>query len=181
MHRLLTRRDLYCYLAIPLMIYMAYFAVSALDKPSLQSPTLPAKTLTMAHNKPTLPDKTEEVTVPIPSLEGLATVLYEACEEYGVPVSLALAVMERESGFEVDAVNPSGCYGLMQLNPEYFPGGLTPAENIRAGVGYLGALLAKHESVAAAVTEYFWGPSGRTSSPYSGEVLERAEKWRGRY
>lgn len=178
MHRLLTRRDLYCYLAIPLVIYLASFAAQATDKPPALNPaTLPAKVVTMAHSKPVLPDKAEEVTVSIPLPDELVGVLVEACEESGVPVALALAVMERESGFEVEAVNPTGCYGLMQLNPEYFPSDLSPAGNIRAGVGYLGELLAKHESTSAAVTEYFWGPSSRTSSEYAKEVMERVSKW----
>ena len=37
------------------------------------------------------------------------------CEEYGVPYSVALAVIEAESSFRPDAENGS-CYGYMQIN-----------------------------------------------------------------
>lgn len=177
MHRLLTRRDLYCYLAIPLVIYMAWFAVSALDKPSVHPAALPDKAVAVAYSKPTLPDKTEEVKLPIPLSDELVEALLDACFLHDVPVSLALAVMERESGFNPDAVSPSGCYGLLQLNPAYFPSGLSPKMNIWAGVGYLGELLATYDTTEAAVTAYFYGPSSRTSSEYAKEVMERVDKW----
>lgn len=179
MHRLLTRRDLYCYLAIPLVIYLASFAASAQDKPPpLKSATPSIEVVTVAHSKPTLPDKTEGVKLPIPLSDELVAVLVGACKEYGVPLALGVAVMERESNFNPDVVSPSGYYGLLQLNPAYFPRGLSPADNIRAGVGYLGELLATYDTTEAAVTAYFYGPSERVGSWYSDEVLERAEKWK---
>lgn len=104
--------------------------------------------------------------------------LAEACEGEGVPLELAVAVMEQESEFDVDIVSSKGCYGLMQLNPDYFPRGLSPADNIRAWVGYLGELVATYDTTEAAVTAYFYGPSERVSSWYSDEVLARAEKWK---
>lgn len=113
----------------------------------------------------------------VPITYELQDITQTACEEFGVPYSLALAVMEQESGFQTDAENPSGCYGIMQLNPDFFPSGLSPAENIRAGVAYLGELLDTYGDVERAVTAYFYGPSNRTSSWYSNEVLERVDKW----
>lgn len=114
----------------------------------------------------------------VPLTYELQDITQTACEEFGVPYSLALAVMEQESGFRTDAENPSGCYGLMQLNPDFFPSGLSPAENIRSGVSYLGELLDTYEDIEQAVTAYFYGPSDRTSSWYSDEVLGRVEKWK---
>ena len=116
----------------------------------------------------------------IPLDKPLAEALVSSCEEWGVPLELALAVMEQESGFQPDAVNPAtGCYGLMQLSPKWFPGGLSPEENIRTGVSYLGELLELYDGdQARAVTAYYYGPSDRDSSWYSNEVLERAEGWK---
>lgn len=115
----------------------------------------------------------------IPLDAGLAGILVESCQREDVPLELALAVIERESGFDVEALNQAtGCYGLMQLNPDYFPAGLVPEENIRAGVAYLGGLLKTYGDEAHAVTAYYYGPTDCTSSWYSDEVLARAEDWR---
>lgn len=112
----------------------------------------------------------------IPLSPELQRVLHESCEEAGVPVALALGVIQVESGFHADAVSSRGCYGLMQLNPKYFPDKLSPEDNIREGVAYLGRLLEEHGDTAAALTAYAVGydAGGRT---YAGAVLEAAEYW----
>ena len=114
----------------------------------------------------------------IPLADDLAEQLVESCEEYEVPLELALAVMEQESGFQTDALNEAtGCYGLMQINPSYFPSGLSPAENINAGVEYLGELMEMYGDKGHAATAYFYGPTDQAESWYSSEVMEKAEKW----
>ena len=112
----------------------------------------------------------------IPLSPELQQALHEACEEADVPVALALGVIQVESGFRTDAVSSRGCYGLMQLNPKYFPDKLSPEDNIREGVAYLGRLLEEHGDTAAALTAYAVGydAGGRT---YAGAVLEAAEGW----
>ena len=52
------------------------------------------------------------------------------------------------------AVSAEGCYGLMQLNPAYFPACEDPADNIRAGVWHLRSLLERYRDTAAALTVY---------------------------
>lgn len=112
----------------------------------------------------------------IPLSVELQAVLREACAEHGVPVELALSVIQVESNFQPEAVSPEGCYGLMQLNPKYFPAGLSPEDNLRAGIGHLGRLLERYGDVAAALTAYNAGydTGGRT---YAGAVLAAAEWW----
>ena len=115
----------------------------------------------------------------IPLDKPLAQALVESCEQEGVPLALALAVMEQESGFDPQARNQAtGCYGLMQLSPDYFPADLSPEENLRAGVAYLGGLLETYGDEAHAVTAYYYGPTQRSTSWYSDQVLERCEAWR---
>lgn len=112
----------------------------------------------------------------IPLSAELQRVLYEACGEADVPVALVLGVIQVESGFEPDAVSPEGCYGLMQLNPKYFPDKLSPADNLRAGIEYLGELLERYGDTAAALTAYNAGwDTGRRA--YADAVLEAAEWW----
>lgn len=116
----------------------------------------------------------------IPLSPDLAAVLTAACAREGVPLDIALGVMEVETGgtFDPTVVNPvSGCYGLMQLNPVYFPSGLSPAENIQAGIGYLGELLARYGATDAALTAYHDGhDTGRRG--YANAALEAAKRWR---
>lgn len=114
---------------------------------------------------------------PTPLSDELYIVLLDACEESGVEVPLALGMIEVESGFDADAVSLAGCYGLMQLNPRYFPGGLTAGENIRAGTEYLGSLLSRYGDTGAALTAYNAGHD-TGSRLYADQVICLAEKWR---
>ena len=93
----------------------------------------------------------------IPLDRACQAALRESCEEHNVPVSLALGLIEEESGFDPEAVSSKGAYGLFQLNPKYFPKDLSPAENIRAGVSWLGELLERHGDPAAALRAYNLG------------------------
>ncbi len=127
------------------------------------------------------PEPSEEIQMSIcdpaiPLSAELQAVLFEACAENDVPVALALGVIEVESCFLADAVSPEGCYGLMQLNPKYFPDGLSPADNLRAGIEYLGRLLGQYGDPAAALTAYNAGyDTGRRA--YANAVLAAAEWW----
>ena len=112
----------------------------------------------------------------IPLDRELQAALREACEEHSVPVSLALGLIEEESHFQPDVVSSKGAYGLCQLNPKYFPADLTPAENISAGVAYLGELLERHGDTEAALRAYNlgWDDGDRV---FADAVLAAAERW----
>ena len=113
----------------------------------------------------------------VPLDRELQAALWEACEEHGVPVSLALGLIEAESRFQVDAVSAEGCFGLCQLNPKYFPDDLTPGENIVAGIKFLGELLDKYNGdTQAALTAYNAGYD-TGSRTYARAVLDKTEKW----
>ena len=114
--------------------------------------------------------------VPLPFV--LQDALHTACERHGVPYHIALGLIEVESRFDAEAINQrTGCYGLMQLSPRFFPSGLSPAENIEAGISYLGELLERyHGDIAAALTAYNAGyDTGRRD--YANAVLAAAENW----
>lgn len=110
----------------------------------------------------------------------LQEIVHSACEEFGVDYALALGLIEVESGFRADAVNSvTGCYGLCQLSPAYFPAGLSPEENVRAGVAYLGQCLERYDGdVGAALTAYNAGHDDG-SRRYAAAVLEAAGRWSG--
>lgn len=75
----------------------------------------------------------------VPLSYELQDALRTACDVYGVEYCLVLGMIECESNFNEDIVNAIGCYGLMQLNPKYFPSGLDSVDNIMYGVEYFGA------------------------------------------
>lgn len=114
----------------------------------------------------------------VPLDRELQAALREACEEHDVPVSLALGLIEEESHFQPDVISGKGAYGLCQLNPKYFPADLTPAENIAAGVAYLGELLERHGDTAAALRAYNLGYDDG-DRVFADAVLAAAERWEG--
>lgn len=103
-------------------------------------------------------------------------VLVDACEGNGIPVAVGLGLIEVESNFHRDAVSPVGCYGLTQLNPKYFPSDLSPEDNIRYGMNYLGACLNRYGTIAAALTAYNAGYD-TGSRWYANKVLDAAQGW----
>ena len=105
----------------------------------------------------------------------LQDVLHTAAQANGVPYHVALGLIWTESRFQADADNGTS-YGLCQLNRNYFQSGLTPAENIEAGMEYLGSLIERCGDLSAALCSYHDGhDTGRRG--YSNAVLEAAEKW----
>lgn len=168
---------------LAVMLILALTADShAESQPKYRATYITKPTYAVTADRPTAPtlareELAEQSGIPLPP--DLAAVLTVACEAEGVPQDIALGVMDVETGgtFDPTAVNPvSGCYGLMQLNPVYFPSGLTPSENIQAGIGYLGELLARYDTTDAALTAYHDGhDTGRRG--YAIAVLEAAKRW----
>ena len=109
----------------------------------------------------------------------LQDILQTECEKNGIPYAVALGLIEVESGFQAGAVNEeTGCYGLCQLNPLYFPNGLDPAENIVTGMACLGENIQRYDGdLAAALTAYNAGHD-TGSREYAEKVLAAAEGWR---
>lgn len=137
---------------------------------------LKGRGLVKAQPEPTVAVETVTYREDIPMSAEHQAALYEACEANGVPLELALGLIYTESRFQADADNGTS-YGLCQLNRDYFPDGLSPEENIKAGVEYLGALLERYDTVEGALTAYNAG-SDTGSRVYANAVLEAAEMWR---
>ena len=106
----------------------------------------------------------------------LQDVLHTAAEANGVPYHVALGLIWTESRFQADADNGTS-YGLCQLNRDYLQSGLTPEENIEAGMEYLGSLIERYGDLSAALCSYHDGhDTGRRG--YSNAVLEVAGRWK---
>lgn len=114
----------------------------------------------------------------VPMPYELQDALHAACEEFDIDYALALGLIQKESEFDIDIVNSrTGCYGLCQLNPKYFPSGLSPQENIYAGMEYLRYNLDRYGGdVMAALTGYHAGHDNGDRA-YAVAVLEMSEMW----
>lgn len=112
----------------------------------------------------------------IPLGKQLQKVVFEESCKNGVDYFTALGLIQVESDFQLDAVNArTGCYGLCQLHPGGFSTGLTPEQNIEAGMEYLGQLLERYDGdVQAALTAYNAGYDTGIRW-YARAVLEAAE------
>lgn len=119
------------------------------------------------------------------------------CAEYGCLYTLALAVAQTESRFDMEAIGAIGEVGMMQLNPG--PEGAyhdeieaatgldptTPEGNIAGGCYLLGKYMAMYNDVEKAAMAYNMGHTGAkraweqgiTSTEYSREVLAAMENW----
>lgn len=52
----------------------------------------------------------------IPLSKDFQEYLYHLCEDYAIPYELALAIIDTESRFTIDAISGTSDYGLMQIN-----------------------------------------------------------------
>ena len=133
----------------------------------------------------------------IPLPYDLQDIMRTACEEYGCPYPLALAVAEVESHFNMEAVGAAGEVGIMQLNPG--PDGAyhaeleaatgldptTPSGNIAAGCSLLGKYMQEYGDTNKAAMAYNMGVSGAenawaegiASTDYSAAVVKAMERW----
>lgn len=138
----------------------------------------------------TAPAEPIKVYRDIPLPHDLQDVADEACEEYGIRPDVLYAVMEIESGYQVDAKN-GNCYGLMQIhtiNMEYLSSNIgttdlaDPEQNIQAGAFILGGYLKKY-SLPDSLMAYNLGEGGAKQlwkqgiheTGYTNKVLETIE------
>lgn len=83
-----------------------------------------------------------------------------SANKYGVDPNLALSVAKAESGLDPNAVSSKGAVGVMQLNPNSFPGAniYDPATNVDLGVQYLAQMLSRYGDTPTALAAYNAGP-----------------------
>lgn len=138
----------------------------------------PAEAVTAAEPAAPAEEEPDLYREDIPLGRELQQVLRESCAQSGIPFEVGVGLIEVESSFHPEAVSPSGCYGLCQLNPKYFPSGLSDEENIQTGMEYLAEQLERYEGdLDAALTAYNAGhDTGKRL--YASKVMAAAEYWR---
>jgi soluble lytic murein transglycosylase-like protein len=94
---------------------------------------------------------------------GIPDQIVASASRIGVDPALALAVAQRESGFNQNARGSSGEIGIFQLMPETAAQlGVDPyntQQNIDGGILYLGQMLGRFGDTALALAAYNWGAS----------------------
>ena len=118
--------------------------------------------------------------------------MVDQCRTYDVPLALALALAEQESGFNPDAVSMTNDHGLMQINEINFKwlrdNGIEPLSyegNIEAGILMLSKAINAHSDYHHALMAYNCGDAGAKklwdqgihTSNYSRSIMERFHKW----
>lgn len=125
-------------------------------------------------------------------IQKISEVIVEESEVFGFDPLFILAVIEVESNFEIEAVSKSGARGLMQIIPSTFKEVsdskrmFDPAENVRAGIRYLGKLSKTFSKPEKLLLAYNAGPGEagaiiRGESSHSSESAVYADKVMSKY
>lgn len=135
----------------------------------------------------------EHVRYDIPLDDELQDYIIETSEERGVDPAIIIAMIKRESQFDMDIIGDKGkAFGLMQIHPRWHSDrmeklGVTdlldPYQNVTVGIDIMSELLDGGESVEWALMAYNSGYANAnrhieagTLSGYATDVLEFAEE-----
>lgn len=112
----------------------------------------------------------------------------DAARANGIDPAIALAVGNRESGYNQSAVSSTGALGVMQLMPGTAAGlGVDPrdpGQNVRGGVAYLAQLFNKYHDWRKALEAYNGGPGNvdrgtvsRDAQTYADQILKQVDNY----
>ena len=169
--------------------YMAH--TEALTEPiTAQATEIPIETVKAAYivtETVTEPETTAPERYDIPLSEGLQDYLIATARSYGLDPALVIAVIWRESCYQMDAVGDAGqAIGLMQIQPRWHQErmdrlGVTdladPRSNILVGCDILSEVIGRY-GVTGGLTYYRWGRADADGA-YAAEVLRYAEAMKG--
>lgn len=134
----------------------------------------------------------EHVRYDIPLDDELQDYIIETSEERGIDPAIIIAMIKRESQFDIDVIGDKGkAFGLMQIHPRWHSDrmeklGVTdlldPYQNVTVGIDIMAELLDGGESVEWALMAYNGGYAhanrhieAGTLSGYATDVLKFAE------
>lgn len=112
--------------------------------------------------------------------------LHDTCEEFEIPFSLALAVIEQETNYRNIAGDGGDSIGYMQIQPRWWRSKMdkldahdltVPEDNFRVGCSILSDLLTTYGTEIDALTAYNTGRPG--TSPYASSVLAICDRLEG--
>lgn len=131
----------------------------------------------------------------VPLSHCLQDFIYEICADEGVPVTLVLAMIETESGFNPEIISKTNDYGLLQINKvnhewlkkQYRTADmLNPYQNVFCGIKIIGTYVKKYKvDINKALMAYNMGDygakkawqNGIKSTRYSEKILGLMNKY----
>lgn len=134
----------------------------------------------------------EKVYFDVPLSEELQDFIAIECEVHHIDPAVVVAMIDRESDFQADAIGDSGeAFGLLQVQPRWHQErmdklGVTdlldPQQNVAVAVDYLAELIDRDNGLEWALMAYNAGATGASKgfgSDYAAEVLENSENLKG--
>lgn len=131
----------------------------------------------------------------VPLSHDLQDYICKICEDKGVSMSLIIAMIDQESGFNQENISGTDDYGLMQINTVNFQLAadkyhctniINPYQNVYVGISMISELLIEYEGdEAKSLMAYNLGQSGAeeafmngiTSSDYSSSIIAKKEMY----
>ena len=192
------RMKLYANMILVLLVLIGGvlgFFLAKLTTPPQETITVTKTVEVPAYKSNVLVDTADVFLFDVPLSDSLQRYIYEICADEDVPVTLVMAMIEHESGFDPEAVSPTNDYGLMQINEinherletKYRCADmLDPYQNVFCGVTIIGSYIERYEGdLTKALMAYNMGDygarkawdSGITSTRYSERILSLMEKY----
>lgn len=186
----------YAYLILILLVVIG-FVIGRVTKPVETKTVTVAKTVEVpTYEASSYPELDREITYfDVPLSHSLQDYLYEICADEDVPISLVLAMIEHESGFNPEVVSDTDDYGLMQINKinhsqleeQYHCSDmLNPYQNVFCGVKIISGYITEYKTnYAKALMAYNMGDygakkaweNGIKSTSYSESILALMQKY----
>lgn len=159
---------------------------------AVESITVEAEPVVM----PSVPDEVANleavVFYPVNMIDDTQILIIRLCEEYHIDPAVVMAMIHRESKFQVDAIGDNGeAFGLMQIQPKWHyqrmldlncTDLMNPIQNVTVGVDYLAELIERGNGLEWALAAYNAGATGAWNGlgfDYAAEVLANSENLKG--
>lgn len=165
----------------------------------VETVTLTETVETPVYESDSLPAVSDVTYFDVPLSHSLQRYIYEICSDKDVPVTLVMAMIEHESGFNPEAISSTDDYGLMQINAinhewlkeDYRCADMTdPYQNVFCGVEIISTYLQKYDGdYTKALMAYNMGDygarkaweNGVNSTNYTVKILGLLEYYEEEY
>jgi hypothetical protein len=191
------RMKLYANMILVLLVLIGGvlgFFLAKLTTPPQETITVTKTVEVPAYKSNVLVDTADVFLFDVPLSDSLQRYIYEICADENVPVTLVMAMIEHESGFDPEAVSPTDDYGLMQINAvnhewlkeEYRCADMmNPYQNVFCGISIISSYIDKYGELDKALMAYNMGnygaqkawKNGVTSIACSEEILSLMKEY----
>lgn len=191
------RMKLYANMILVLLVLIGGvlgFFLAKLTTPPQETITVTKTVEVPTYKSNVLVDTADVFLFDVPLSDSLQRYIYEICADENVPVTLVMAMIEHESGFDPEAVSPTDDYGLMQINAvnhewlkeEYRCADMmNPYQNVFCGISIISSYIDKYGELDKALMAYNMGnygaqkawKNGVTSIAYSEEILSLMKEY----